>query len=247
MGVGILKISKLLSIIVICCVFLTTLNIETNSAAAKKNLVSPSEERNVKLTNLIVGDTYSKIKVEYLETGELEYIESKLENGEYVYYVSSDNGKIKHKIESIGEDIVLNGEVISTVSQPNKGIKTDVIAPMENNITSTKWLYTSTSYGNSSWRVVNGTIVFSTIVAIVASILKIPAGYPIVGEIAWTFKANDLTHTYYAKSHYKDYYSNYTTCRTAANTSFYRYSNYTGFIQASGLISDSLDLCAQPY
>ncbi|MFJ7828533.1 hypothetical protein [Psychrobacillus sp. NPDC096623] len=234
-----MKARKLFTVIMICCLFLSTLTFNSNKVLAEE-----IENTKVKYTPLEVSNSYSKVMVEDLETGEVEYIESVLEEGEFVHYVFNSEGEEKYKVEAVGNEIQLNGEVIATkTSEITEKLKMDTVKPTEYSTQAIKWEYTTTSSGNSSWKYAQATL----IAAVIATLLGVPAGYSIVLTIATTFAGLELTTVYWKKSHYIDANRTYSTCKLASNTSFYKYSNYTGFIKSTGLVENSIDPCNQPY
>jgi hypothetical protein len=85
------------------------------------------------------------------------------------------------------------------------------------------------------------------IAGVIATLLGVPAGYAIVLSIAGTFASLELKTVYYKKYHYVDANRTYNTCKRAANTLFYRYSNYTSYIRSSGLLVEPIDPCNSPY
>jgi hypothetical protein len=239
---------KILFTILIFGLFFSSINF--NKVEAKETTSFKNDK--VKYTTLEMSDTYSKVKVEYLKTGKIEYLESVLEDGEFVNYVlSSDNKKI-HKIEAIEENIYVDGELYGgetseSVEQVNKlAVSPKVTTDIQSEGASTAaitWEYLSTSKGNSSWKYANATL----IAGVIATVLGVPAGYAIVLSIAATFAGLELTTVYWKKYHYVDANRTYNTCKRAANSLFYKYSNYTSYIRSSGLIVESVDPCNSPY
>lgn len=229
-----MKLSKIVSTLMIFCLIYSTLIFSSNSAIAQEI----DDNQKVRFTTIEVSDTYSKVMVEDLETGNVEYLESILEDGEFVHYVISSEGEVQHKIEGIGNDVYVDGVVFIEGSEntENSVINKNEMMTMS----ATKWEYLSTTSGNSSWKYAQASI----IAASVATILRLHAGAALVLSIAMTFQSLDIKTVYYKKSNYVDADRTWTTCRTASNTSFYKESNYTGLITVSGLVEDYFDACA---
>ncbi|KOY80514.1 hypothetical protein MHB44_10380 [Lysinibacillus sp. FSL H8-0500] len=236
-----MKLNKLFSTIMIFCLIYSTLMFNPSTAKAQEN----TNTQNVKFTPFNVSDTYSKVKVENLETGEVEYLESILEDGKYVHYVFSDSGELKHKIEAIGNKIYVDGEVFAEISEITEELQGDPALIKNNEFTTQaiKWEYISTSSGNSSWKYAQA----SLIAGVIATLLGVPAGWAIPMSIASTFASLELTTVYYKKSHYVDANRTFNTCKRASNTSFYKYSNYTGLIEITGLVQEYIDPCNSGY
>lgn len=98
MGGGVfLLVKKVITIMLIFVMCLSTFSF--NNASAEEPVVS--EDGNVIFTTLVLTNTYSKVKVEYRDTGLVEYIESVLENGKFVNYVVSSDNERQHKVEAV--------------------------------------------------------------------------------------------------------------------------------------------------
>ncbi|PLR70500.1 hypothetical protein [Bacillus sp. UMB0728] len=231
-----MKIKKPLSLSLIFILLLNLINL--NTAAASEKVVYGDDQ--VQYTQLELSETYGKVKVEYLDTGKIEYIESVIEDGAFVQYILSEDGKQIHKMEIVEETIYLDGEVfgqsVETVDKNSSSISGI-------SLQATKWEYISTTQGNSSWKYANATI----IAAALATVMQIPAGAALVLSIAMTFQGLDLNTVYWERYNYADADRDYTTCRRAYNTNFYQYSNYTGFIRSTGIVPASIDPCNSGY
>lgn len=235
MGERIIKLSKLLSAAVIFCLICSTSMFSPHLANAQESV----NAQDVKFTPLEVSDTYGKVKIEDLKTGEVEYLESVLENGKFIHYVLSSDGKEKHKIEAIGNSIYVDGEVYAEINEESQ-IDADKLQEGEFTTQSIKWEYLSTSSGNSSWKYINA----SFIAGVIAALLGVSATTGIVITVASTFASLAIDTVYYKKSHYVDANRTYNTCKRASNTSFYRYSNYTGLLEVTGLVQEDIDPCS---
>ena len=108
---------------------------------------------------------------------------------------------------------------------------------------SSKWVYFSTSYGSNAERLTHQ----SLMLAFVAGALKIPGWYALAIGTANTLYSFDVTQVWYKRLNYKEQGSNYTTCRRANKTYFYRYSNYTGLLSSTPLQAEAIDPCASGY
>lgn len=224
-------VKKVITIMLIFVMCLSTFSF--NNASAEEPVVS--EDGNVIFTTLVLTNTYSKVKVEYRDTGLVEYIESVLENGKFVNYVVSSDNERQHKVEAVGDAVYVDGKYFG--GEISNDVEADI--PNEYDINATTWKYLSTSYGNSSWKYANATI----IAAAIATVLGVPPGTSLVLSIAMTFLGLELKIVYWKRYNYKDAKSNYNTCKRAHNTYFYKYSNYTGFIRSTGIVAEWIDPC----
>lgn len=232
----------MITILLTACLFISTFTFNANKTSAEDTV---TETDDVIFTTLETSEGYSKVKVEDLTKGTVEYLESILVDGEWTQIITSTEGEVLHEIETIGTDIYLDGEAISETVNVVELQKTGVVAlePTFATAAATKWVYRSTTKGNSSWKLLNASI----IAGVIATVLKVPAFYASVISVASALKINEMKTTWWSRSNYKDANSNYSTCRTASNTSFYKYSNYTGLIKTSGLVPSYVDACASGY
>lgn len=238
-----MNIKKSFVTIMATFLFISTFFLAISPVNAQTATSNTEEKQDIIITTLESSSNYGRIKVEDLKNGVTEYLSSVLENGEWVHYVETESGERLHKVEDVDGEVEIDGEVVSE-------IESEAVIPVKqfdytNSIMATKWVYTSTTKGSiGSSRYNTGVFLAGT----VATILKVPAFYAIVGTaIAFLNGETNLKTAWYSKSNYKDAASNYNTCRRANNTTLYRYNNYTGIIKVLGLVSEPLDPCNSGY
>lgn len=241
-----MRIKKIIFSLLVFGLVMSSIGISPVGASDFKDKVTyMSEDNAVQFTVIEDTETYSKVKVEYLDTGEVEYMESVMESGNLVHYVLSEEGEKINKIESKNDDVYIDGEKMTdntiTVEpnyEPSVSLQSNEFSAM-----AIKWKYQKTTKGNNSWKVAKATL----IVTYIAALLKLPIGSSLVLSTATTFASLELTQIWYKQDHYIDSKANYNTCKRAKNTYFYKVSNYTGLVKSTGKIVESIDPCNSGY
>lgn len=150
-----------------------------------------------------------KIKFTNKETGEVEYIESILENGKYSYISTSNAGK--QKVENVDGKIRitnLNTKEVKYVEQED--ITTNNTNPTQKNLSiqysvdDIDWIYDKTVYSSISTQFAQ--------VSLVASIIASVAGGPVAGiilSIATYVIGESIDNMWYMKIYDHGYYIKY--------------------------------------
>lgn len=181
------------------------------------NAGSASEIENGYKTEIIESRAdYSKVKFTNVETGEVEYLEGKKENGEFVYYASFEDET--HKITKEGNQVLLDGEVVAEESVTEQLNTNDSM----NSISSIDWTDGYTTSGSNAI-VVNR-------VSLLAGILASIVGGPVTGTItslASYIIGSQITQIWWKRTQYFDRAN---PCWMRSHVNYYEHSNFTGFL-----------------
>lgn len=181
------------------------------------NADSASEVENGYKTEIIESSAdYSKVKFTNVETGEVEYLEGKKENGEFVYYASFEDET--HKISREGNQVLLDGEVVveeSVTEQLNSN-------GSMSSISSIKWDNGYTTSGSNAILVNRA----SLLAGILASII----GGPVTGTVtslATYIIGAQIKQIWWKRTEYTNLNN---LCWKRIYTNFFEHSNLTGFL-----------------
>lgn len=171
-----------------------------------------------------IDDTkeHQKIKFTNLETGEVEYVESILENGKYVYFSTNDEGK--QKIESV------NG-TIKITDQETKEVK--YLKPIKSTIKDDIKVEDASSLAAAWWEQVNmyrsSYAIDTAKLSLVAGILASIYGGPVTGvitSIASYLISINAPNVWYIVRQYQDQYD---LNHWMDETYYYADPNYSNF------------------
>lgn len=234
--------------IVLCAICLFFLNLSTSASAAGNIAL---EDKNVafqddKLIITILEDTntYGLTKIEDLEKGTVEYLESTLVDGEMVVMILDEDKEPAHTIDIVGNDILLDEEKVGSITE---SVTHEAIKVFDYETQSMSWKLRSTTYGDSSWRVVHGANMVTIIAAVLSYLTLLGAGSALVISLATNMVGWEIPTTYWKRYNYVDANATYNTCKTSKETYFYEHSNLSGYVGNSGRVIDSIDACNSGY
>jgi predicted small integral membrane protein len=234
-----MKLIKLVSIISIFCIFVSTMFSNSEVVGATSN------DSPVKFTILEQTETYTKVKVEDFKNGTVEYVESFYENGEYVYNILTREDKVLHTFEKNGEEILVDGKVLETSTEygPKNVLQKDIVSLGGYTTQAIKWKYSGVLYSSNTAKYATA----SYLASMIGLLLGLPVWAAAVQTTVSHFVLLDLKTVYWKRLFYRDANATYSTCKTADITHVYKWSNYTGYVSDSGLLVDSVDQCSSGY
>ncbi|MBM6616187.1 hypothetical protein [Bacillus suaedaesalsae] len=227
----------------------SSFNFNTVAAKTKKN--DPNNDvtiiDNIKYTVIVDENGENMLQLKNLLTGEVEFIKTVIEDNAHTNYVLSSEGEVIHKVQYFEEEdkLYIDEELMGDGGQSLASIEDSgpEYAAYDPGGAGSSWKYLSTTYGSNAEKLTHQSIM----VGFVSAALMLPAWYQLVTNTVNALWSAEVTQIWYKRYNYVDAYANYTTCRRANKTYFYRYSNYTGYLYNTNLIVQPIDPCNSGY